>query len=157
MEIWMSRSPNAWSCIISIESGATGDVSDFSLFGPELTDKGAVDIWLRRAQTAILNPHLPHETFLNKNAEELRGMIRTDVQMLKFSRKRVRVNIQDPDGANLYFVDLPGHNRLFQLNYWADYLAGLIQNEEQEVIDLVKGLVESNIGKTTCIISSNQR
>ena len=108
MEIWMARSPNPWSCTISVEYGATGDVSNFLPFGPVLTDKSAVDIWIRRAQTAILNPHLSPDTFHTSSTEELRDAILTNTQMLKFSRNRVRVNIKDPDAANLYFVDLPG-------------------------------------------------
>ena len=108
MEIWMTRSSSPWSCTISLEYGETGEVSNFRRFGQVLTDKSDVDIWIRRAQTAILNPHLLPDTFLTSSTEELRDAILIDTQMLKFSRNRVRVNIEDPDAANLYFVDLPG-------------------------------------------------
>ncbi|KIJ12475.1 hypothetical protein PAXINDRAFT_14674 [Paxillus involutus ATCC 200175] len=55
---------------------------------------------------------------------------------LKFSRNVVAISIEDPDVINLSFVDLPG----------------LIQNEEQEVIDLVQGIAVKAISRPNTII-----
>ena len=73
-------------------------------FGPTITDRSEVEVWLRRAQTAILNPNVPSSSFHTKTLEELRNMNNT----LKFSRNVVCVSIKDPDATDLSFYDLPG-------------------------------------------------
>jgi vacuolar protein sorting-associated protein 1 len=67
-----------------------------------------VDIWLRRAQAAILSHHLPYQSFVSKNLEELRNAMRTDARMLKFSKNTICLDLKDPDATVLSFVDLPG-------------------------------------------------
>ncbi|KIJ57924.1 hypothetical protein HYDPIDRAFT_120172 [Hydnomerulius pinastri MD-312] len=103
-------------------------------FGATITDKSHVDIWLRRAQAAILNPDIPSEQFHKKTITELRSL--NSPRSLKFSRNVVSVSIEDPDATDLSFVDLPG----------------LMQNEEQEVIDLVRDLVVTYTKRQNTII-----
>jgi hypothetical protein len=77
-------------------------------FGRMITNKSEVEVWLRRAQAAILNPDVPSSSFHAKTIEELRNMRNA----LKFSRNVVCVSIKDPDATDLSFYDLPGKSVL---------------------------------------------
>ncbi|KIK78305.1 hypothetical protein PAXRUDRAFT_334451 [Paxillus rubicundulus Ve08.2h10] len=139
MECAMSSSAKTWSCTIKLRfdydsSGRALVRSKEVAFGAPITNKDDVDIWLRRAQAAILNPHTPSENFHKKTVTELRTINSTS--SLKFSRNAVAISIEDPDAIDLSFVDLPG----------------LIQNEEQEVIDLVQELTVKAISRPNTII-----
>ncbi|PCH34568.1 hypothetical protein WOLCODRAFT_145375 [Wolfiporia cocos MD-104 SS10] len=132
---------NTWGCNISLrrsEYDPQGEPMDGTTneeaFSPPLRSKDDVELWLRRAQTAILNPDLSPATFKHMGYEELKDF--SDPQMLKFSKDVVVVGIQDPDGMALSFVDVPG----------------LIQNEDLHVIELVKTLVQEKIRPANTII-----
>ncbi|EIN04192.1 hypothetical protein PUNSTDRAFT_146674 [Punctularia strigosozonata HHB-11173 SS5] len=131
-----------WSCQIFLRFDFDKDGQALSQptkfeFSPRLTDKADVEIWIRRAQAAILSPHHDHRIFQARTAQEIRDLLKTDPNMLKFSRNIVCVNIMDPDATDLSFVDLPG----------------LIQNETEAAIKLVRELVEVNIrGESTLIL-----
>jgi len=114
MECNLSTSATSWSCTISlrISFSPTGDerVPELRPFGPVLIHKTYVEIWLRRAQAAILNPHLEPGTFYNKTEAELKEL-KAGVKAegtLPFSKNTVVVDVKDPDVADLSFVDLPG-------------------------------------------------
>lgn len=137
MECTMSSHATSWSCSITLRSGFDKDGRDLPRtttvpFGGPITDKNEVEVWLRRAQSAILNPNLPSANFHTKTIEELRNTRNT----LKFSRNVVCVSIEDPDATDLSFYDLPG----------------LIQNEEAETVALVKTLAEHYTKKENTII-----
>jgi hypothetical protein len=105
----MSNSADSWSCVVSLRLDYDSKGTPLSKsrridFGPVITDKNKVEIWLRRAQTAILNPDRAREDFLYKTEQELRGM----PNKLKFSKNAVCMDIKDPDATALSFVDLPG-------------------------------------------------
>ncbi|KAF8839209.1 hypothetical protein BDN67DRAFT_1012512 [Paxillus ammoniavirescens] len=138
-ECTMSSSATTWSCTIQLRfdydsSGHTLPESRMIPFVASITNKDLVDIWLRRAQAAILNPDTPPESFHNKTVPELRAINATS--SLKFSRNVVAISIEDPDAIDLSFVDLPG----------------LIQNEDQEVIELVQDLTVRAISRPNTII-----
>lgn len=65
-----------------------------------------MEIWIRRAQAAVLSPHRPETDFLKKSEQELKTEV--DQERLLFSKNSVRVDIMDPESPNLDFVDLPG-------------------------------------------------
>ncbi|KAG1775502.1 P-loop containing nucleoside triphosphate hydrolase protein [Suillus placidus] len=137
MECTMSSHASSWSCAITLRIGFDRNGLDLQKptnvpFGQTITDKSEFEVWLRRAQAAILNPDIPSSTFHTKTIEELRNMKNT----LKFSRNVVCVSIEDPDATDLSFYDLPG----------------LIQNEEAEIVALVKNLVEHYTKKENTII-----
>ncbi|EGO22889.1 hypothetical protein SERLADRAFT_471404 [Serpula lacrymans var. lacrymans S7.9] len=137
MECTMSSAAKSWSCTISLRTdydhtGKALAQSSKVLFGAPLTNKNEVDIWLRRAQSAILNPSLPPESFYQMPYAELRGR----ANALKFSKNVVHISIEDPEATDLSFVDLPG----------------LIQNEEKEVIEIVRSMVETYISRENTII-----
>lgn len=110
MECTMSSHASSWSCTITLRIGFDRNGLDFQKkptnvpFGPTITDKDEFEVWLRRAQAAVLNPDAPSSTFHTKTIEELRNMRNT----LKFSRNVVCVSIEDPDATDLSFYDLPG-------------------------------------------------
>ena len=105
----MSRSIDPWSCRISLrwEYGPNASFRTVS-FGPTLTEKREVDLWLRRAQAAILSPHVPVASFFGKTRQELQRDVLNDKKMLKFSKNVVVLDIKDPDATDLCFIDLPG-------------------------------------------------
>ncbi len=113
----MYSTDQAWSCKISLRfdydnngQPIRGD-SRCVPFGSTLVQKSDVEILLRRAQVAILNPNISAESFLHKTDEELQ-YYRQDAAFesgtLKFSRNAIVVDIFDPDSADLSFIDLPG-------------------------------------------------
>ncbi|KAG1727762.1 P-loop containing nucleoside triphosphate hydrolase protein [Suillus paluster] len=126
MECSMSSHATSWSCTITLriypDNGRDLQKPITVSFGPTITDRSEVEVWLRRAQAAILNPNIPSSSFHTKTIEELRNARNT----LKFSRNVVCVSIEDPDATDLSFYDLPG----------------LIQNEEAETVALVKSMAE---------------
>ncbi|KAG2364145.1 P-loop containing nucleoside triphosphate hydrolase protein [Suillus spraguei] len=137
MECTMSSHASSWSCTITLRIGFDRNGRDLQKptnvpFGQTITDKSDFEVWLRRAQAAILNPDVSSSTLYTKTAEELGNMKNT----LKFSRNVVCVSIEDPDATDLSFYDLPG----------------LIQNEEAEIVALVKNLVEYYTKKENTII-----
>ncbi|KAK0220838.1 P-loop containing nucleoside triphosphate hydrolase protein [Armillaria nabsnona] len=133
MECTMLSSSSTWSCTIylNIKYGTDGSelaIPDKAQFGPVITDKDAVELWIRRAQAAILCRHRPKEDFINMSKEDLHNLA-TIEQMLLFSRNIVQVELRDPDLTDLSFIDLPG----------------IIHNAEEETITLVRDLVVSYI------------
>ncbi|KAJ7689053.1 P-loop containing nucleoside triphosphate hydrolase protein [Mycena rosella] len=139
MECTMSSSAETWSCNISLRidynrHGVKTETVTHS-FGPTITDKATVELWLRRAQAAILSPHIPHNDFFTKTDAELRNAP-PDVDRLAFSKNAVLVVLCDPTITDLSFVDLPG----------------LIQNERADVIEVVHDLVVSRITSNNTLI-----
>lgn len=106
-------SGEAWSCQITLRldfdsHGQPRAPPRTISFGPLITNRTDVEIWLRRAQAAILSPHREAAEFHALNREDLRNLSTVDPQTLKFSRNSVVVDISDPDVTDLLFVDLPG-------------------------------------------------
>jgi len=108
----MFSSAETWSCAVSLrfdydENGRKLLAPNKVDFSSVIKDKNDVELWLRRAQAAILSPHLPPHSFRDKSAPELLAM-KADPGTLKFSKNVVCIDIEDPDTTDLSFVDLPG-------------------------------------------------
>ncbi|KAK0501905.1 P-loop containing nucleoside triphosphate hydrolase protein [Armillaria luteobubalina] len=136
MECTMLSSSPTWSCTIYLNVKYGIDGSELAIpnrirFGPLITNKDVVELWIRRAQAAILGYHRrAKEDFSNMTMEELRNLVTTDSEMmLPFSKNIVQVELRDPLLTDLSFVDLPG----------------IIHNAEEETITLINGLVTSYI------------
>jgi len=118
MECTLSSSAESWSCSIFLRTefdarGAKLNASATEDFGPVITDKSSVELWLRRAQAAILSPHRAHAEFLNKSHAELKALaIEDEGVILSFSKNIVHLDVKDPDVTDLSFVDLPGEPQL---------------------------------------------
>ncbi|KAJ3500913.1 hypothetical protein NLJ89_g9579 [Agrocybe chaxingu] len=141
MECTMSSDASSWSCTISLrseyDSQGRPQVHLTEAFGPSIENKSAVELWIRRAQAAVLSPHRPRSDFLNMGEEELRRLNSTDPQILKFSKNVVEVNVRDPAATDLSFVDLPG----------------LIQNvPDESLIVTVRSLVEKHVEQKNTVI-----
>ena len=105
----MSKAPT-WSCDISLQFMYKTDGSPEPAFRSvpfisDIINKEEVEISIRRAQSAILNPDILHVEFLDKTADELRVINRTS---LKFSKNVVVIHIFDPNAVEFSFIDLPG-------------------------------------------------
>jgi hypothetical protein len=82
-------------------------------FGPSITDKETVELWLRRAQASILCPHIDdHTEFYSKTLEELKNLMQ-DQNILPFSKNAIQIEVRDPALTDLSFIDLPGKKHFF--------------------------------------------
>jgi hypothetical protein len=109
MECAMSSSADTWSCKISLRFdynslGAKVETATYT-FGPTITDKSTVELWLRRAQAAILSPHLPYQDFCTKPEHELRNPP-PDVERLLFSKNAVLVLLCDPTITGKFYIGM---------------------------------------------------
>lgn len=116
-----SSSPDEpWTCKVSIRwefdslsGNPLADVSEVQ-FGPVITNKADVELMLRRAQCAVLNPSAPEisskekerevQKFVRMSSEEVRKV----KNKLKFSANAVCLDLRGSDLTDLAFVDLPG-------------------------------------------------
>jgi vacuolar protein sorting-associated protein 1 len=78
---------STWSCQISVRydydrKGIRLPMSQVIQFGPKMSDKSDVELWMRRAQAAILSPHQDYRLFYHKNKEELRNLRNVDPKVL---------------------------------------------------------------------------
>lgn len=163
MECLHSYTKDEWSCQIKIrweydESDSSdkrlGEVKEAD-FGPCLTDKNQVELMLRRAQAAVLNPYISEEKFVEVSLERLKAPKADGGKPLLFSRNVVCIEITGPDLVDLSFVDLPGKQAL----QWCipkrssyNYSSGIVQNAEAKVVQLVEDLVKSYIHGTSLIL-----
>ncbi|TFY75946.1 hypothetical protein EWM64_g8066 [Hericium alpestre] len=137
MECRMASSDKPWSCQISIrweyeaDHKKKRDVTEVP-FGELTTNPKKVELMLRRAQAAVLNPHIESHRFLNMSAEQLKKGVASNVKPLAFSKNVVCIDLQGPNLVDLSFIDLPG---LIQV---ADDPT-LPQLVEQLVVDHIKG------------------
>ncbi|KAJ7629835.1 P-loop containing nucleoside triphosphate hydrolase protein [Mycena rosella] len=120
LECRLSSSTNAWSCRISIrlefdDAGRPLQEVAEHRFIDMITDKNEVEVALRRAQLAVLNPSVSFAQILGMSPEDLRNGIPGSEPLL-FSR-------------NVICVDLEG----------------IIQNAEAEIVQLVEEMVVSHI------------
>ncbi|KAJ7099999.1 P-loop containing nucleoside triphosphate hydrolase protein [Mycena belliarum] len=134
LECRLSSSTKAWSCRISIRF----EYDDKGRALKEITERPAnkseVEVILRRAQLAVLNPGVAFETILEMNPDDLKKGIPGKVP-LPFSRNIVCVDLEGPELTDLMFLDLPG----------------IIQNAEPDVVQLVEDMVVSHI-QGNCLI-----
>jgi len=78
-------------------------------FGPLLTEEQDLESFLKRAQLAILNPHIESEKFVDLNLEIVTANEAPfGGRQLSFSSNVVCVDISSPLVTDLAFIDLPG-------------------------------------------------
>jgi hypothetical protein len=77
-------------------------------FGKRITNQADVELALRRAQMAVLNPHAPAMYFVALDEQELSDMVVNNPKALRFSRNVVCVDVEGPDVPDIFFIDLPG-------------------------------------------------
>lgn len=107
MELRLAYSPAEWHCQVYLRfekddyGNRLPDVTERP-FGPVLLVKKELEVMLRRAQLAVLNPMTPMDDFLDLDVD-------TDfANQLPFSSNVVCINVSGPDIPDLSFIDLPG-------------------------------------------------
>lgn len=160
MECTILASSSTWSCSISLrivgntQNGAPSVVA----FSPIITDRNQVEVWIRAAQAAVLCPHLPRETFKGKSREELKILTNPDhdPKVLAFTKNVVIIDICDPRGADLSFVDLPGTfalSLLHEVPAFLNAIQGLIENApDASLVPLVEDMTKTYIEPMSTII-----
>ena len=164
MECRLARSPpgQPWKCKVSLrfefdeETGRTKDKVKEQRFGDIITDPDGVEIAIRRAQAAILNPRTSSKQFLTLSEETLRTeKSYGGTRSLDFSRNVVCLDISGPEVLDLAFVDLPGRSSIgmprLKMTPSHHFPTGLIQNAEPALVKKVEDLVVSHI-EGNCII-----
>ena len=126
MECSISSSADSWSCQITLRISYDHEGHPLSEpesipFGPAITDKSSVELWLLRAQVAILSLHR-FEDFLEKSPAELQNMMETDRDMPPFSKNIIHIDVSGPGLTDLSFVDLPGEKHYYQLIILPDHI-----------------------------------
>jgi hypothetical protein len=113
MECRLTRSPpgSPWSCKVYIRweydsSGTKRDEVSEEAFGSIISDPADVEMRLRKAQAAVLNPHIPLKDVLDKTEDEI-GELNAGGKT-RFSRNVVCVDLEGEDLTDLSFIDLPG-------------------------------------------------
>ncbi|KAH9921275.1 P-loop containing nucleoside triphosphate hydrolase protein [Amylocystis lapponica] len=140
MECRLQSSSGPWFCQVSIrweygtDDRRKDDVREVP-FGPLITDKADVELMLRRAQVAVLNPTVPSTSFLTLSAGDLGRYTGKKTTSLPFSKNVVCVDLAGPELTDLSFVDLPG----------------IISNAEPAIVTFVESLVKSHI-QGNCLI-----
>lgn len=114
MECRLSQSTHPWQCQLSLRfefdnGGRRKDDVREVIFGKPVMDRDNVELAIRRAQAAILNPSIPYTRFLELPERDIRDGKAVDGQKpLAFSKNIVCLDISGPDVTDLSFVDLPG-------------------------------------------------
>lgn len=106
MKCTMVRTPGAWSCEISLQFAYDKQGRDkppTTVFFQKVSRPQDVEIWLKRAQAAILSPNVDSDQFRDMTSEQLKGL-----KTLPFSYNTIELLVRDPEGTDLCFVDLPG-------------------------------------------------
>lgn len=155
MECRLSSSDKDWSCQISIrwefmKDGRREDQVIEKPFGHLITDKNQVELILRQAQSAVLNPDADSRHFLQMDTEALQAF-HAKGSSLQFSRNTVCVDLEGPGLTDLSFIDLPGSYISVFLASLPNMISGIIQNADDDMIKLVEDLVVSHI-KGNCLI-----
>lgn len=114
-------------------------------FGPIIYDSTQVEMAIRRAQLAILNPSVDPQLFVGYNIpEEVEGRKKTlpfgSIKQLEFSRSVIVLEISGPDVTDLTLVDLPG------------IIQNVSKGEDPNNIPLVQDLVKSYIARDCLIL-----
>lgn len=109
MECRLASSAEPWSCQVLIrwEFDADGRPREKVVeerFCAPLADKSHVELVLRRAQAAVLNPKTDARKFWGMPAAAIKDV----KNELDFSRNAVCMDIAGPELTDLAFVDLPG-------------------------------------------------
>ena len=117
MECRLSSSSGVWSCRIAIRreydsEGNTLDKVSEIPFGTTITNKSDVELALRRAQVAVLNPHISPADILVQPAVNLTKQPFVSNQSQPFSKDTICIDLEGPDLTDLAFIDLPGEFQL---------------------------------------------
>ncbi|KAG8976932.1 hypothetical protein FRB90_009007, partial [Tulasnella sp. 427] len=129
---------SSWSCqvVLRFQFDAVGkplaEMREIT-FGPVIYDRDEVTERLGRAQSAILNPSIKSDSFLE-------GDVQSTPDSLTFSANCVCVRVAGPNVPDLYFYDLPG------------VIANVSDGGQEGDIELVDKLAMSNVSRPNCLV-----
>lgn len=106
MECRLKQSDTAWRSQVLLRPNKNGATE--KPFGPVIYDIMELEKMLRRAQLAILNPHISSERFIELDANDKSSQLLTSPEQLKFSSDVVCIDVSGPHVPDLSFTDLPG-------------------------------------------------
>jgi len=165
IECHMSSASTPWRAIVSIRRIVDSDGKPLERltltpFGSPIDDRSEVEMRIRQAQQALLNPDMPMEMFLTS-----RGMSKPSA--LRFTRNSIVVEIKGQGVDDLAFVDLPGRYILkwvFQITH-RTFCTGVIasvgpdgrENDIQEVEELVSEIIKDPHCLILLLISCESR
>jgi hypothetical protein len=111
-------------------------------FGPVIYDPALVEMAIRRAQLAILNPSIEPHNFVTYNIPdfETKEPPMGSKKQHEFSRSVIVLEIAGPDVTDLTLVDLPG------------IIQNVSKGEDPNNITLVQDLVKSYIARDCLIL-----
>lgn len=159
MKCTIMRSEGPWSCEISLQIAYDSKGEDLphpsTVFFQKVSRPNDVEIWLKRAQAAILSPGVSSDHFIDMTSDQLKAL-----KTQSFSYNTIELLVRDPEGTDLCFVDLPG---TFTLIFGALCVVcllitapcqGIIQHHQTDakLVPLVKDLVERHIERDNTII-----
>ncbi|KAF8519778.1 P-loop containing nucleoside triphosphate hydrolase protein [Hysterangium stoloniferum] len=139
MECRLKNTSKPWQCHISLRRGKNqGEVK----FGPLITEKSTVEVMIKRAQLALLNPDVAYSDFVDLNIHTLVNGQPTFAQPkpLQFSSEVVVLDISGPDLVDLSFIDLPG------------IISHVAADEDPNNITLITNLAEEYISGDSLIL-----
>ncbi|KAJ3292517.1 hypothetical protein HK104_005215 [Borealophlyctis nickersoniae] len=136
-----------WSCTIKLRfeydsAGRPLKAPKEVAFGPEITVKEDVEIAVRRAQKALLNPDKDPSRYLEYRFDNSTAAARDKEAQsndLRFSRNAICLDIRGAS-TNLTLIDLPG------------IIRSVDRKDDTQYIDLVQDLVRYYIEKDRAII-----
>lgn len=150
------QTAGTWSCQVSLRFGQNSESPGQREipFGPPISDKSLIADVLRRAQRAVLLPHVPTAHFLSSSGVNTDSYVAPD-----FTDNCVCVHVRGPDVPDLYFYDLPGKRNLSatflsaQLRVNAPgIIADVAHDNGAQAVNLVRNLVEDYVSRPNCII-----
>ncbi|KAJ7797153.1 P-loop containing nucleoside triphosphate hydrolase protein, partial [Mycena olivaceomarginata] len=103
--------------------------------GDVLHDKHVLELMLRRAQLAVLDPGTDLATIMRMDVKEIKERS-SNPSIAAFSKNLVCVDLEGPDLTDFQFVDLPG----------------LIQNAASDIVRLVEEMVVDHISGNCLIL-----
>lgn len=138
---------SSWSCTVKLRyeydsAGRPLKAVKEVIFGREITEKEHVEIMVRRAQKALLNPSADPARYLDYTFDDSTAAARDKEAAsneLKFIKNVVCLDIRGA-GVNLTLIDLPG------------IIRSVDKREDTQYIDLVQDLVRFYISKERAII-----
>ena len=152
----MASGQTPWRAVVSIRrivdsDGEPLERPTLTPFGAPIEDRADVEMRIRQAQQALLNPDMPMEMFLTA-----RGMSKPSA--LRFTRNSIVVEIKGQGVDDLAFVDLPGQYVLkwvSQIAHWILYtgvIASIGPDGRESDIEDVEQLVSEFIKDPHCLI-----
>ncbi|TDL25543.1 hypothetical protein BD410DRAFT_717419 [Rickenella mellea] len=147
MECRLTCSPQPWRAQVLLrferdEAGNRLPEVKEEKFGPPIVAKSELELQLKRAQLAILNPSVASELFVELDLSVLTSgcpPLGSDRQ-LQFSPNVVCLDISGPELTDLSFIDLPG------------IISNVAEGEDRGNIDLIKNLVKDHIAGNALIL-----